>query len=174
MIFSQRLPNWSTGKINPRPVGVGLVTHPVGGGPFWPPPEISRTTPRSDKRKTALDSPRRELPVACIFFENRGHGSGQTEVKGQIWRFYIGVCWGLRKLETCFILSGRSSEGQSMILKGSWVCPKQRSGQGQVTKGQVSSMSKSGHTTHVFRSFFDTNWLVMVCNVHLRCKSSKA
>ena len=69
---------------NPRPVGVGLVTHPVGGGPFWPPPEISRTTPRSDKRKTALDSPRRELPVACMFFENRGHGSGQTEVKGQI------------------------------------------------------------------------------------------
>ena len=73
--------------VNPRPVALGSDEQraPLGGA-FWP-PEISRTTQRSDKRQTALDSPWRELSKACKFFENRGHRAGQTEVKGQILLF---------------------------------------------------------------------------------------
>ena len=59
-----------------------------GGAILPPPPEISRTTQRSDKRQTALDSPWRELSKACKFFENRCHGAGQTEVKCQILLFF--------------------------------------------------------------------------------------
>ena len=84
--------------LNPRPVGVCRSTRPVGEGPFWP-PEISRTTQRSDKRQTALDSPWRGLSKACnFFFENRGHGAGQTEVKSQILLFYNGAYWGQKAL----------------------------------------------------------------------------
>ena len=76
--------------LSPRPVGFCRATRPVwGGGAFCPSPKISRTTQRSDKRQTALDSPGRELSIVCIFFENRGHGSGQTEVKGQILLFLL-------------------------------------------------------------------------------------
>ena len=54
---------------NPRPVGVWGAKRPVeGGGAIRPPPKISRTTQRSDKRQTTLDSPGRELSEACIFF----------------------------------------------------------------------------------------------------------
>ena len=73
--------------LNPRPVGLWRPTRPVGGGGILPPPDISRTTQRNDKRQTALDSPGGELSKAYKFFENRGHGSGQTEVKCQILLF---------------------------------------------------------------------------------------
>ena len=53
--------------INLRPVGVWRATRPVGGGGISPPPKLSRTTQRSDKRQTALDSPERELSKTCIF-----------------------------------------------------------------------------------------------------------
>ena len=68
---------------------MGLASNAPRWGGIMPPPKISRTTQRSAKRQTALDSPGRELSKACIFFfENRGHGSGQTEVKGQILPFF--------------------------------------------------------------------------------------
>ena len=53
-----------------------------------------------------------------------------------------------------FFLSGRSLESHSKVLK----CPrdgaKQRSGQGQVAKGQLPNMKKHGHAAHGFRSSF--------------------
>ena len=64
-------------------LGSGRKRALLGGGPKGPPPEISKTTQRSDKRQTALESSQRELTKAYIVFENRGHGSGQAEVKGQ-------------------------------------------------------------------------------------------
>ena len=67
------------------PLGSAEQRAPLGG-PYWP-PEISRTTQRSDKRQTALDSPWRELSKACKFYEIEGHGAGQTEVKGQYYSF---------------------------------------------------------------------------------------
>ena len=70
------------------PLGSAEQRAPLGRDHFAPPPEISRTTQRSDKRQTALDSPWRELCKACKFFENRGHRAGQTEVKGQILLFF--------------------------------------------------------------------------------------
>ena len=68
------------------PLGSGDQRAPLGGGHFGP-PDISRTTQGSDKRQTVLDSPDGELSKAYKFFENRGHGSGQTEVKCQILLF---------------------------------------------------------------------------------------
>ena len=69
------------------PLGSGDQRAPLGRGHFAPPPDISRTTQRNDKRQTVLDSPGGELSKAYKFFENRGHGSGQTEVKCQILLF---------------------------------------------------------------------------------------
>ena len=69
------------------PLGSGDQRAPLGGGILAPPPDISRTTQRNDKRQTALDSPGGKLSKAYKFFENRGHGSGQTEVKCKILLF---------------------------------------------------------------------------------------
>ena len=76
-------PSWPT--LTRAPLGSGDQRAPLGG--HFGPPDISRTTQRSDKRQTALDSPGGELFKAYTFFENRGHGSGQTEVKCQILLF---------------------------------------------------------------------------------------
>ena len=78
-----------------------------GEGPKAPPPpKISRTTQRSDKRQTALESSQRELTKACIVFENRGHGSGQAEVKGQKSGFCLGaIDSGLSQILASFALN---------------------------------------------------------------------
>ena len=47
---------------------------------------ISRTTQRTDKQQTVLDSPWRELSKAYTFFKDRGHRSGQAEVKRKVLR----------------------------------------------------------------------------------------
>ena len=73
-------------RLTRAPLGSAEQRAPLGRGHFGP-PEISRTTQRSDKQQTALDSPWRELSKARNFFENQGHGAGQTEVKGQILLF---------------------------------------------------------------------------------------
>ena len=58
-------------KFNPRAAGVSGRTRRAGGKYYLPhPPKISRTTQRSDKRQTGLDSPERELSKACIFFKS--------------------------------------------------------------------------------------------------------
>ena len=88
------------------------------------------------------------------FLENRGHGSGQTEVKVQIFIFYYGAYWGQIKLHKRFFLSERSLDSNSKVYKCLWDGARQRSGQGQVAKGQLSKVKKHSHAAHVFRSSF--------------------
>ena len=61
-----------------------------------------------------------------------------------------------------FLLSERSLNSNSKVKK----CPcdgaNQRSGQGQVAKGQLSKMKKHSHAAHVFRLSSNRNSLVMV------------
>ena len=53
-----------------------------------------------------------------------------------------------------FFLSGRSWDSHSKVLKCQWDGAKQRSGQGQISKCQLSNMKKHGHAALVFRSSF--------------------
>ena len=50
------------------------------------------------------------------------------------------------------VFSGRSLDSHSKVLKCPWDGAKQRSGQGQVAKGQLSNMKKHGHAAQVLRS----------------------
>ena len=89
------------------------------------------------------------------FFGNRDHGAGQTEVKGQILLFFtMAPTEAKQSIINAFFLSGRSLDSHSKVLKCPWDGAKQRSGQGQVAKGQLSNMKKHGHAAHVFRSSF--------------------
>ena len=70
-------------KVNPRPAGVWLVTHPAGGGGAKGPPEISQTTVPISKFQTPFDSPVRELPVQGKKFdpEVTDDVTGQVKVR---------------------------------------------------------------------------------------------
>ena len=134
---------------------------PVKGGIC--PPKISRTTQRSNKRQTALDSPWRELSKACNFVENRGHRAGQTEAKDQILFFFtMAPTEAKQSIINVFFLSERSLDSHNKVLKCPWDGPKQRSGQGQVAKGQLSNMKKHGHAAHVLGHLAKRNSLVIV------------
>ena len=96
-----------------------------------------------------------------FFFENRGHRAGQTEVKGQILLFFTMAPTEAKQSIINVFFSGRSLDSHSKVLKCPWDGAKQRSGQDQVAKGQLSNMKKHGHAAHVFRSSFKKEF---ICN----------
>ena len=63
------------------PLGSAEQRAPLGGGHFGP-PEISRTSQRSDKRQTALDSPWLELSKAYKFLKIKV--TGQVKLRSKI------------------------------------------------------------------------------------------
>ena len=131
-------------KINPRPVRVCRAARHVGGRVhFATPPLISQ-----ERRNVATSGKRRWIALDVNFLkhvfvlENRGHGSGQNEVKGQILSF-VTMAPPEAKLifiNVFFFISGRSLDSHRKVLKCPWDGPKQRSGQGQVAKGQLAKM----------------------------------
>ena len=117
-------------SINPRPVGVCRATCPVWGAILPPPPKISRTTQRSDKRQTeliALDvNPLRHVSFLKI------EVTSQVKRRSKV-RYYYFLLW--RLLRPCqalyfFFLSERSLDSNRKVQKCPWDGAKQRSGQG--------------------------------------------
>ena len=124
------------------------------GGDILSPPEISRTT------QLATSGKRRWIALCVNSLRHvnflKIEVTGQVKLRSKV-KYYSFLQWRIlrpNKALYMLFLSGRSEDSHSKVLKCPWDGAKQRSGQGQVAKGQLSNMKRHGHAAHVFRSSF--------------------
>ena len=150
-------------NLTPAPLGSAEQRAPLGG--------ILAPLRSREPRNVATSGKRRWIALGVnslkhvYFFKSRSRGRSKVKY----YTFYNGAYWGQTKHYKCFFfLSGRSLDSHSKVLKGPWDGAKQRSGQGQVAKGQLSNMKKHRHAAHVLGHLSKRNSLVIVWKVHLR------